>query len=90
MDEIKPMADYASQQSDRWLFICALGVLMAFCLVIWRWIVADREKLGARLTEVTDRHIKSVENLGEVVANNTTALKEVKEVMQTCRLKNYP
>ena len=87
MNEIKPIADYAAQQSDRWLFIAALLVLVVFVLIIWRWIVADRDKLGARLTVITDRHIEAVEKMGEVVANNTTALNEVKEVMAYCRFK---
>ena len=87
MNEIANLTDHAAQQSDRWLFIAALVVLILFSLVIWRWIVADRDKLGSRLTEITDRHITAVEKMTEVVTNNTLALNEVKGAMHACRYK---
>ena len=55
---------------------------------IWRWMVADREKLATRLTDVTDRHIESVEKMSEVVVNNTHAMNEVRNVMQMCHGNN--
>ena len=94
MTDVAKIADYAAQQSDRWLFIAALVVLLGFGFFVWRWIVADRDKLGKRLTEITDKHIESTAQLATVVANNTnaltnntTALQEVKEVMRGCRAK---
>jgi heme/copper-type cytochrome/quinol oxidase subunit 2 len=87
MNEIASAADHASQQSDRWMFIVMLIIVMVIGVVVWRWIVADREKLSNRLTEVTDKHIQSTEKLAEVVTNNTNALREVKDVMHMCRTK---
>lgn len=71
--------DHAAQQNDHWLFLFALAVLGTVLICVWRFMVADREKLGNRLTEVTDRHIKSCENLGEVVAANTAVLERVEK-----------
>jgi hypothetical protein len=71
--------DHASQQNDHWLFLAALVVLGCVLVVVWRFMVADREKLGARLTEVTDRHIESCENLGKVVSANTAVLERVEK-----------
>jgi hypothetical protein len=50
-------------------------------------MVADREKLASRLTEITDKHIESTQQLATVVANNTTALQEVKDCMRACKSK---
>jgi peptidoglycan/LPS O-acetylase OafA/YrhL len=87
MNEIANIADHAAQQSDRWLFIATLLLLMGFAILIWRWVIADREKLSKRLTEMTDKHITATEQMAVVVANNTTALHEVKEVMAACRYR---
>jgi hypothetical protein len=37
---------------------------------------------------MTDRHITATEKMTEVVANNTIAMKEVREVMAVCRNVN--
>jgi HAMP domain-containing protein len=79
MNEIIQAADYASQKSDRWLFIVMLVILLIFAVFVWRWLISDREKIGKRLTEVTDRHITVTEKLSEVVANNTAVLQEVRK-----------
>lgn len=79
IDELTKFADHASQQNSMWLFIAALFVLAIFTVVVWRWIVADREKLGERLTKVTDRHIESCERLGAVVEANTAVLQRVEK-----------
>lgn len=79
------VADQAAQKSDRWLFVSLLLVLLLAGLWVWRWMIADREKLAGRLTAITDRHIESSEKLGEVIANNTAALREVRQVIEFCR-----
>jgi hypothetical protein len=79
IDELTKFADHASQQNAMWLFIATLGALGIIIIVIWRWIVADREKLGDRLTAVTDRHIESCERLGAVVQANTAVLQRVEK-----------
>jgi hypothetical protein len=95
MNEVAAATDYASKQTDRWLFIAAIIVLLLVGLLIWRWIVADREKIATRLTVITDKHIESQQKLSEVVANNTAALNRIdrvmtdtNEVLHFCRNKN--
>lgn len=85
MNDAQTLIDHASIQSDRWLFLAMLVILLGAGLVFWRWIVADREKVAVRLTDITDRHIDSVEKLDDVVANNTAALREVKDAVSFCR-----
>lgn len=87
MDTITKIADHAAGQSDRWMFVVILAVFLIFLGVIWRWMVADREKVAKRLTEITDRHIEQSSKLSEVVANNTHALREVSSVVLLCRSK---
>jgi hypothetical protein len=77
MTDLISLADHAASQSDRWMFIATLTLLIAFLVMIWRWIVADRAKLGDRLTIITDKYLESTQQLTEVVANNTTALNQV-------------
>lgn len=81
MDEITKLTDHAAAQNDRWLFLCLLVVVCVSVLLLWRWMVADREKTQARLVIITDRHIAQAEHLATVVANNTEALKEVRSVL---------
>ncbi len=76
MNEIKQITDYAANQSDRWLFIAALVVLLLVVALIWKWMVGHVEKVSKRLEAVTDRHIAQGEHMATVVANNTSALEE--------------
>lgn len=87
MNDIVALTNHAASQSDRWLFICSLIILGLFALLIWRWIVRDRDKLANRLTEITDKHIVMCEKLSEVVANNTTVMREATDIMNRCRDK---
>jgi hypothetical protein len=85
MHALTDLADHASRQDDRWLLVAILIIGIAGMLMFWRWIVADREKVADRLANMTDRHIDSQAKLSEVVVNNTTALREVREVIVYCK-----
>ena len=87
VDELAKLADHASQQDDRWLFIAVLIALMGFGAVVLRYLVNDRSALGQRLTEITDRHIKTNEELVKVVANNTEALHRNTEALAKAERK---
>jgi hypothetical protein len=71
--------DHAAAQSDRWLFITLLFIVIVAMVVVWRWIISDREKISNRLTAMTDRHIAVTEKLSEVVSNNTAVLHQVEK-----------
>jgi hypothetical protein len=77
--QVLDAADHAAAQSDHWLFIAALIVLGVVLYAMWRKMVSDQEKLGDRLTDVTDRHIASCESMTKVVANNTAMLERVEK-----------
>jgi hypothetical protein len=92
---IQSFADHAAQQSDRWLLITICTLVIVGLVIIWRWIISDREKDRQRLIEITDRHIASGERMAEVAANtttalnnNTNALREVIEVTAFFRQRN--
>ena len=89
MNDIVTVADHASQQNDRWLFTVMFILVVIALIVVWRWIISDRNALASRLTEMTDRHIASVETMTEVVANNTAALKQVIEATAFCKQRNH-
>jgi hypothetical protein len=82
MSEVERIVDHAAAQNDRWLFLALLVLTIIGTVFFWRWLTGDREKVANRLTEITDRHIASQEKLSEVVANNTSALREVQGVMR--------
>lgn len=84
MNDALKIADHAAQQSDRWLFLAALIVIALGSIAVWRFIVADRKTLSDRLEEITERHMKTLENLATLTANNTRALEEVSRVIQGC------
>ncbi len=73
------LIDHAAKENDRWLFIALLVIVILAAGIVWRWMVADREKISKRLTEMTDRHIGVTEKVTEVVANNTAVLHEVRK-----------
>lgn len=76
------IADHAARQSDRWLFIATLVLMMISMLALARWFLADRKGLADRLTTMTDRHITQSEDLSKVVTNNTAALNEISKKLQ--------
>ena len=82
MNETISSIDHAAQQNDRWMFIAMLVVLLVVGVIVWRWMISDREKISTRLTEMTDRHIAETEKMIEVVANNTAVLHEVKRKLE--------
>jgi len=82
MNDIERIVDHAAAQNDRWLFLALLVLTIIGTVFFWRWLTGDREKLANRLTEITDRHIASQEKLAEVVANNTSAMRENLTVMR--------
>ena len=91
MNETVNMIDKAAGQSDRWLLIAVLVLMIFGVLMIWRWIIADRDKMSTRLTQVTDRHIDAMEKFSEVVATNTSVvetnslvMQQVKETISRC------
>ncbi len=95
MNEVVTITDHAARQSDRWLFIAILVILLIASVVFWRWIIKDRDKLGARLTDVTDRHIDAHQKLievvarnNEVVAQNTRVLFDVNATLTYCKTRN--
>lgn len=77
-DTLTTTINNAAKQNDRWLFVALLVILLVVGFALWRWVIADREKLANRLTHMTDRHIEVTEKLSEVVANNTAVLQEVR------------
>ena len=87
-DDVMRAIDEAAKQPDRWWVVAMFTVLLAVFVIIWRFMVADREKLGARLTKVTDEHIAVCKSVTEVVANNTQVLREVREVINDCRYRD--
>ncbi len=82
MNDIQNLVDHAAMQSDRWLVLAIMATGGFAMFFFWRWMISDREKLAARLTEITDRHITSQEKVTEVVANNTMVMRETQGAMR--------
>lgn len=81
MSDIINAADHAAMQSDRWLFVATLLILIVGAVFLWRWMTEDRKAVAERLTSITDRHITQSEKLAEVVTNNTAALQTNSQMM---------
>lgn len=86
MNEFQTIVDHASSQSDRWLFLAMLAILLTFVFLAWRWMVSDRESLAKQLAVMTERYIDESKKFCEVVTNNTTVMRQVSDVMVACRL----
>jgi len=94
---ITKLADHAAAQSDRWLFVALLVILLVICFLFLRWLVEDRKSIANRLADITDRHIAqtealtgAVEGTKEVVRNNTAMMEKVKEEIRWCRGRGSP
>lgn len=85
MTDIISTVDHAASKDDRWLMVAIIVLAIVAMVMFWRWVIGDREKVAARLNQITDAHITASAKLAEVVANNTSALHEVREVMSWCR-----
>jgi hypothetical protein len=82
MNDVQGIVDHAAAQNDRWLFLAMLVLSIIGTIFFWRWLTNDREKVAARLTQITDRHITAQEKVVDVVANNTLAMREVQATMR--------
>jgi hypothetical protein len=73
--DVLGITEHAARQSDRWMFVACLVIMLAGILMLWRWFTNDRADVARRLTEITDRHIEAGQHLSQVVTNNTEALR---------------
>ena len=81
LDTVSKITNAAANHDDRWMLIAAIVIIILACLALMRWMIGERAELGKRLTEITDRHIQQGERLGELVANNTEALRRSSDVL---------
>jgi hypothetical protein len=83
--DVLGITEHAARQSDRWMFVACLVIMLAGILMLWRWFTNDRADVARRLTEITDRHIEAGQHLSQVVTNNTEALRRVEAAVSGCR-----
>lgn len=76
-ENVVNLTNEVAGKNDRWLFIGALIFLLGFGILALRFLISRNEKSELRLNEMTDRHIKAMENMATVVATNTAVLQRV-------------
>lgn len=84
MDAIRTLADHAAQQTDRWLFLALLCVVLFGVFFSARYLMKDRERLIAGLETVVREQLKTTEHVASVVATNTEALNRVASEIRFC------
>lgn len=71
-DEVAKQITYASQQSDRWLFLAAIAFICACGIVIIRYLVKQNEKQS-------ERHGTLMEQVLKGLSESTSVIKEVRD-----------
>ena len=84
MDTLARLADHAAVQSDRWLFVCLLIVVLAAIWLVARYVMRDRDRLVDTLNVNQNELVKLVEQVSGVVATNTAALTRVSDEIRFC------
>ena len=86
MNDLIKTADYASQQTDRWMFVACLIVLLLFLGMAFRWFVKLLERKEVEAAADREMHRKSIEaivtNYYEATTKHTDAIRENTAVLQ--------
>lgn len=96
MPSVLDIANHASVQSDRWLFIASLLVLAIFAVFVGRWFLskydqlvqdhrAERERYTGSLEKIVSDADKTGRDLAVVIDRNTAALTAVQAEIKFCR-----
>lgn len=101
LTELVNVADHAVQQSDRWLFIMLLIIVLAGGLLVIRYLVRRDEEKSQRMHESYDKNTaaqlqiagmltnstSAIERSNDLHEQNTHALKTVAEELRRCQEK---
>jgi HD-like signal output (HDOD) protein len=90
------LADHAARQSDRWLFIAALLIMIGGAFLAMRFLVSQNNRLiddhakardsyQSALTSIVEKQNATCQHLGEVVTRNSLALDECASEIRLCR-----
>jgi len=99
MNDAFNLADHASQQNDRWLFIAALLALGFVAVVVARYFVRQHEALiadhrSARaesqkvLVDLVEQGNRTNRDLAVCLDRNTRAFEEITAAVRFCRETN--
>lgn len=86
MNDLIKTADYASQQTDRWMFVACLIVLLLFLGMAFRWFVKLLERKEVEAAADREMHRKSIEaivgNYYEATNKHTEAINQLARIVQ--------
>jgi len=86
MNDLIKTADYAAQQTDRWMFVACLIVLLLFLGMAFRWFVKLLERKEVEAASDREMHRKSIEaivsNYYEATNKHTEAVNQMSRVVQ--------
>ena len=90
--DVQKAADYASAQSDRWLFVALLIVGLLALSIVAKYFANQHALLAAKMDDSNKFQRETLMNqLSEttrVVSKNTEALEDIREVMARHRPPN--
>ena len=80
MPPLSEVVDHASRQTDRWLFLFMLALVIGGGLLVIKYLVKRAEAESERLHASYDRNIDVSRELGITLAKNTEALSRSNEL----------
>ncbi len=91
-EAMKTGVDYASRQSDRWLFLAAITLIIVGAVFVIRYLVNKNEALGAILVKIAEKSNEIAEKSNEAsntmavaIDRNTEALNNCGDELRLCR-----
>jgi type VI protein secretion system component VasK len=80
-----PLLDHAASQSDRWLFIAALALLLVFTWLVIRWLVNRTDLQNEALLQIAEQQNETAQHLAVVIAQNTEVINDCKTELKLAR-----
>lgn len=84
--DLRPVVDYAANQSDRWLFVALLIVWLATVWMLVRYFMGQINVVSNKLDEtnhyVRDMMDTTIKETRSVIAANTEILREIRSMRE--------
>ncbi len=84
-DAMKTGVDYASRQSDRWLFLAAISLIIVGAVFVIRYLVNKNESLVSILAKIAENSNEASKTMAVALDRNTEALNNCGDELRLCR-----
>lgn len=84
-DAMKTGVDYASHQSDRWLFLATITFIILSAILVIRYLVKTNESLVSIIVKIAENSNEASKTMAVALDRNTEALNNCGDELRICR-----